>query len=506
MPALAELEDGLGRGARRSRASARELDALLRDYVGPPVAAVPGLAAERGGRPPDLPQARGPQPHRRAQDQQRARPGAAGQADGQAADHRRDRRRPARRRRRRPRARCSTSSASSTWATEDMRRQKPNVERMELLGARGGAGRGGRADAQGGGLARRSATGSRTSRHPLHHRLVRRPGAVPGARARAAAGDRRRGPRADARARGPAARAGDRLRRRRLQRDRDVHPVRRRRRRRAGRRRGGGRGDRDRPPRRAADRRRARRRAARRATRRSCRTRTGQILEAHSISAGLDYPGSGPEHAWLRDSGRARYVAVTDAQALDAFAPLARLEGIIPALESSHALAWALPNPDERARPGVPVGPRRQGPRRGAGAARRAGDDRSRRRTGVERIAEAFASARANGRRAALMPYMMGGFPDLETSRADRAGLRRRRRRPVELGVPFSDPLADGPVIHAAGTAALRAGATLADVLEVGARARPARPGGGHVLRESDLRPRRRAVRRRARASAGRAG
>jgi tryptophan synthase beta chain len=68
----------------------------------------------------------------------------------------------------------------------------------------------------------------------------------------------------------------------------------------------------------------------------------GQILEAHSISAGLDYPGSGPEHAWLRDSGRARYVAVTDQQALEAFARTARLEGIIPALESAHAIAWAL--------------------------------------------------------------------------------------------------------------------------------------------------------------------
>jgi tryptophan synthase beta chain len=68
----------------------------------------------------------------------------------------------------------------------------------------------------------------------------------------------------------------------------------------------------------------------------------GQILEAHSISAGLDYPGSGPEHAWLRDSGRARYVAVTDARALDAFARMARLEGIIPALESAHAIAWTL--------------------------------------------------------------------------------------------------------------------------------------------------------------------
>jgi tryptophan synthase beta chain len=70
----------------------------------------------------------------------------------------------------------------------------------------------------------------------------------------------------------------------------------------------------------------------------------GQILEAHSISAGLDYPGSGPEHAWLRDSGRARYVAVDDQDALDTFALTARLEGIIPALESSHALAWAIAN------------------------------------------------------------------------------------------------------------------------------------------------------------------
>ncbi len=64
----------------------------------------------------------------------------------------------------------------------------------------------------------------------------------------------------------------------------------------------------------------------------------GQITEAHSVSAGLDYPGSGPEHAWLRDSGRARYVAVTDAQALTAFRAVARLEGIIPALETAHAL------------------------------------------------------------------------------------------------------------------------------------------------------------------------
>jgi tryptophan synthase beta chain len=67
----------------------------------------------------------------------------------------------------------------------------------------------------------------------------------------------------------------------------------------------------------------------------------GQIIETHSVSAGLDYPGVGPEHAWLKDAGRAEYVAVTDAAALQAFHDLCRLEGIIPALESSHALAYA---------------------------------------------------------------------------------------------------------------------------------------------------------------------
>ena len=67
----------------------------------------------------------------------------------------------------------------------------------------------------------------------------------------------------------------------------------------------------------------------------------GQIIETHSISAGLDYPGVGPEHAWLKDIGRAEYVPVDDREALAAFHTLCRLEGIIPALESSHALAYA---------------------------------------------------------------------------------------------------------------------------------------------------------------------
>jgi tryptophan synthase alpha chain len=88
--------------------------------------------------------------------------------------------------------------------------------------------------------------------------------------------------------------------------------------------------------------------------------------------------------------------------------------------------------------------------------------------SGLERIAEAFATARADGRRAALMPYLMGGFPDVETSRRIGRGYAEAGAHLVELGVPFSDPLADGPVIHTAATAALRAGARVQDVLEVG--------------------------------------
>jgi tryptophan synthase beta chain len=78
-------------------------------------------------------------------------------------------------------------------------------------------------------------------------------------------------------------------------------------------------------------------------------TDEGQVIEAHSVSAGLDYPGAGPEHAWLRDSGRAQYTAVTDDQALDAVRDVARLEGIIPALETAHALHVVLREPADSA-------------------------------------------------------------------------------------------------------------------------------------------------------------
>ena len=88
--------------------------------------------------------------------------------------------------------------------------------------------------------------------------------------------------------------------------------------------------------------------------------------------------------------------------------------------------------------------------------------------SGIERIAEAFAAAHANGRGAALMPYMMGGYPDLETSRRIGLAYIDAGADLIELGVPFSDPLADGPVIHAAGTVALGRGVTVEGVLDVG--------------------------------------
>lgn len=73
----------------------------------------------------------------------------------------------------------------------------------------------------------------------------------------------------------------------------------------------------------------------------------GQIMPAHSISAGLDYPGVGPEHAYFHDIGRAHYDAITDKEALAAFHQLSELEGIIPALESAHAVAWVIKEQDQ---------------------------------------------------------------------------------------------------------------------------------------------------------------
>ena len=185
---------------------------------------------------------------------------------------------------------------------------------------------------------------------------------------------------------GAAARRGRRLRRRRLQRDRHLPRLHPRRGRAAVRLRGGRRRRRapagTRPPSPAA-----RRACCTAPAPTCCRTTTARPSSRTRSRAGLDYPGVGPEHAWLHDTGRAEYGPVTDAEAMEAFELLCRTEGIIPAIESAHALAGALvlagsagnsgrTPPD----PGQPVRPRRQGRgdrrRRGSASATRGGRPR----------------------------------------------------------------------------------------------------------------------------------
>ena len=140
----------------------------------------------------------------------------------------------------------------------------------------------------------------------------------------------------------------------------------------------------------------------------------GQIADAHSISAGLDYPGVGPEHAWLRDTGRATYLPCTDGEALDAFERLTRTEGIIPALESAHALA-VVDRLDAEYVGGVPVGARRQGPRRGAC-----------RPAGGKRLGAAHGSEEAR-----RLPRLRAGDARARARRGRRGRGRRRARLSV---------------------------------------------------------------------------
>ena len=192
----------------------------------------------------------------------------------------------------------------------------------------------------------------------------------------------------------------------------------------------------------------------------------GNIELTHSISAGLDYAAVGPEHAWLREIGRTEYTYITDAEALEGFQALARLEGIIPALESSHAVSYAM-QPRERGEgrhddSDQPVGTRRQGrAERGGGAAV------SHVRHGTsERIAQTFEQVRRRST-PGLVTYVTAGDPDLERSAGILRSLDRAGADVLEVGVPFSDPLADGPVIQRATERALASGTTLKGVLEM---------------------------------------
>ena len=230
----------------------------------------------------------------------------------------------------------------------------------------------------------------------------------------------------------------------------------------------------------------------------------GQILEAHSISAGLDYPGVGPEHAYLRDTGRARYVVGhrrAGAGRVRASSAAWRASSRRWSRRTRSPGCWRTAGGD-----GFDVlclsG---RGDKDLAEFVERAGWLR-RWSTGEERIARRLRSRARDEGRAALMPYMMAGFPDRETSLAVADAYADAGADLIELGVPFSDPLADGPTIHAAATEALAAGANAADGaggLRGGLRAGPGRADG---LREHGARARRRRGFAERAAAAGAAG
>ena len=289
----------------------------------------------------------------------------------------------------------------------------------------------------------------------------------------------------------------------------------------------------------------------------------GQIQDAHSISAGLDYPGIGPEHSWLHETGRVKYLSATDDEALAAFQLLSRLEGIIPALEPAHAIAKVmelapkrpkdhlmvvnlsgrgdkdvpqvgdilragrseqrmrhaptLPSPAsgrgdrpiiaatvarlstrQRALP-LPLAGRLSGPP--PPAARRSPDGELAQRTRImtTRIDARFAELKKQGR-SAFVTFLMAGDPDPATSLAIIKALPKAGADIIEIGMPFTDPMADGPAIQAAGLRALKAGMTLKKTLEMvrGFRnGRQRHAAGADGLLQSDLHLRRRQISRR---------
>ena len=198
----------------------------------------------------------------------------------------------------------------------------------------------------------------------------------------------------------------------------------------------------------------------------------GQITEAHSISAGLDYPGIGPEHAWLHEAGRVTYLSATDEEALDAFQLLSRLEGIIPALEPAHALARVdRARAEAAARPPhgrQPLRPRRQGCAAGRRDAREAP-------VMTGRLSARFDRCRAR-QRAALVTFVTAGDPDHATSLEIVKALPQAGADIIELGMPFTDPMADGPAIQASGLRALKGGRDARQDAGAGAQLSRARP------------------------------
>lgn len=181
-----------------------------------------------------------------------------------------------------------------------------------------------------------------------------------------------------------------------------------------------------------------------------CQDEYGQIAPVYSISAGLDYPGVGPEHAHLYDIGRAEYVPVTDDEAVEAFEYLSRTEGIIPAIESAHAVAYAkkiAPTLGKDKIMVVTISGR--GDKDCAAIARYRG-----RISMNNRITEAFANGKA------FIPFLTCGDPSLEVTEQLVYAMEEAGADLIELGIPFSDPTAEGPVIQEANVRALAGGVT----------------------------------------------
>ena len=245
----------------------------------------------------------------------------------------------------------------------------------------------------------------------------------------------------------------------------------------------------------------------------------GQITEPYSISAGLDYPGIGPEHAYLKDSGRGEYRAVTDDAAMQALRLLSRTEGIIPAIESAHALAGALEVGRELGPDGlIVVNLSGRGDKDMDTAARYFGlydtdaevaaDDADTAEIegdaevsgNIQLLRETLAAAKAEDR-AALIAYLPAGFPTVDGGIDAIKAVFDGGADVVEVGLPHSDPVLDGPVIQTADDIALRGGVRIADVHADGPGGprghRQARPR--HDVLEPDRPLRRRALHRRAR-------
>ena len=168
-----------------------------------------------------------------------------------------------------------------------------------------------------------------------------------------------------------------------------------------------------------------------------------------SISAGLDYPGIGPEHAYLHDIGRAEYVPVTDEEAMDAFEYLARTEGIIPAIESAHAVACARKLAPAMEKDKILV------ITISAGATRTAPPlPATEGRISMSKIRKAFEHGKA------FIAFITCGDPDLATTAEAVRAAAANGADLIELGIPFSDPTAEGPVIQGANIRALKGGVT----------------------------------------------